>query len=177
MTKIRRKKEEEKSRGDFTPLWEVGVKRPLNRVNKWKKNVKNFFCLKNFTPLLNKKVQIWDHFFPLLFPNDSKYLKFLDIGLQEVGGKKTSKRSKQMTKIHKTVFFCHGNFAPIFEQKISNLTPFLSINCPQGFWITKKFGHWTLWNGGKKTITRIEQSVMDRQTHKTKTNKKWQNPS
>ena len=68
---------------------QFNLKRPLNGVNKWQKSVKkNFFCRGNFTPFLSKKVQIWDHFFPLLFPKDFEYLKFLDIGLQEVGAKR-----------------------------------------------------------------------------------------
>ena len=66
-------------------LWKIGAKRPLNRVNKWRKNAsKTFFCHGNFTPFLSK----WDHFFPLLFPMDSKYLKSLDIGHWEVGAKR-----------------------------------------------------------------------------------------
>ena len=69
-------------------LCEVGAKRPLNGVNKWRKFLKNFFCRGDFTPFFSKKVQIWDHFFPLLFPKDSEYLKSLDIGLREVGAKR-----------------------------------------------------------------------------------------
>ena len=46
---------------------------------------KNFFCHGDFTPLLSKKILIWDNFFSLLFFKDSKYLKSLDIGLWEVG--------------------------------------------------------------------------------------------
>ena len=37
---------------------------------------------------MSKSFQIWDHFFPLLFPKDSKNLKSLDIGLREVGAKR-----------------------------------------------------------------------------------------
>ena len=33
-------------------------------------------------------VYLGDHFFPLLFPKDSESLKFLDIGLREVGAKR-----------------------------------------------------------------------------------------
>ena len=69
-------------------LRKVGAKRPLNGVNKWQKFLKNFFRRGNFTPFFNKKVQIWDLFFPLLFPKDSKYLKTLDIGLWVVGAKR-----------------------------------------------------------------------------------------
>ena len=42
-----------------------------------------------------------DHFFPLLFPKDSKSLKVLDIRLWEVGGKKTVKRYLKSEQTHK----------------------------------------------------------------------------
>ena len=57
----------------------------------------------------------------------------------------------------------------------SYLRPLLSITFFQGFQISKKFGHWTSGSGGKKTGKQSEQSVTDRQTHKSKTNQKWQN--
>ena len=41
----------------------------------------------DFRPLPNKKIQIWDSFFPLLFLKDSESLKIVDIRLQEVGAK------------------------------------------------------------------------------------------
>ena len=47
-----------------------------------------FFCRGDFRPFLSKIVQIWDYFFPLLFPKQSEYLKRLDIGLWELGAKK-----------------------------------------------------------------------------------------
>ena len=43
---------------------------------------------RNFRPLPNKNVSIWDHFFPLLLPKDSDSLKILDIRLWEVGAKR-----------------------------------------------------------------------------------------
>ena len=52
-----------------------------------------------FIPPPNKNVQMWDHFFPLLFPKDSESLKILDIWLREVGAKRplngTSKVNRQ----------------------------------------------------------------------------------
>ena len=42
----------------------------------------------DFRPLPNKNVQIWDHFFPLLFAKDSESLKILDIWCREVGAKR-----------------------------------------------------------------------------------------
>ena len=51
-------------------LQEVGKKRCLNKVNKWKTKIckKNFFRHHDFTPFLSKSFQIRDHFFPSLFP-------------------------------------------------------------------------------------------------------------
>ena len=50
-------------------------------------------------PLPNKNVQIWDQFFPLIFPRDSESPKILDIRLWEVGAKRrlngTSKLNTQ----------------------------------------------------------------------------------
>ena len=48
---------------------------------------KLFLC-RNFRPLPNKNVPIWDHFFSLLFPKDSESLKILDIRLWEVVAKR-----------------------------------------------------------------------------------------
>ena len=68
---------------------ESECKKTLNGLNKWrKKSVKNFFRRGDFRPFLSKTVQIWDPFFPLLFPKDSKSLKLLDIQLREKGAKK-----------------------------------------------------------------------------------------
>ena len=41
----------------------------------------------NFTPFMSKSFQIWDHFFPLLFPKDSENLKFVDIYFGKWGQK------------------------------------------------------------------------------------------
>ena len=49
---------------------------------------KKLFFARQFRPLPNKNVQMLDHFFPLLFPKDSEYLKILDIRLWEVGAKR-----------------------------------------------------------------------------------------
>ena len=63
---------------------------------------KNFFWRGNFRQLSNQNVQIWDHFFQLLFPKDSKSLKILNIRLREVGAKRclnsTSKVNTQTDK-------------------------------------------------------------------------------
>ena len=57
-----------------------------------------------------------------------------------------------MKKIRKKLFF-----VALYEQRFSNLTPFLSITLPQGLQISKKFGHWTLGSGTKKTVKQSEK--------------------
>ena len=52
----------------------------------------NFSLHGEFRPLPKKNVQIWDHFFLLLFPKDSESLKFLDIGLQKMGAKRRNSK-------------------------------------------------------------------------------------
>ena len=47
-----------------------------------------FFLHGDFRQFSNKNVQIWEHFFPILFPKDSESLKILDIWLREVGAKR-----------------------------------------------------------------------------------------
>ena len=47
-----------------------------------------FLLCGDFTPFISKNVQIWDHFFPVLFPKDSENSKSLDIVLWEVGAKR-----------------------------------------------------------------------------------------
>ena len=63
--------------------------------------IQTFFLRGDSRQISNKHVQIWDHFFPLLFPKDSESLKILDIRLQEVGGKKTFKRYLKSEQTHR----------------------------------------------------------------------------
>ena len=42
----------------------------------------------DFTPFIGKSFQMWDHFFLLIFPNDSESLKFLDLQLWELAAKR-----------------------------------------------------------------------------------------
>ena len=53
------------------------------------------FLRGNFRPLPSKNVQILDHFFPLLFPNNSESLKILDIRLWEGGAKRPLNRTSK----------------------------------------------------------------------------------
>ena len=98
-------------------LQEVGAKRALNGVRNTntKKTLLStsksaqkptFFWAATLHPLLVKVFLIWDHFFPLLFPKDSKNLKILDIGLREVGTKRRLNRvNKQKKSVKKQPFF------------------------------------------------------------------------
>ena len=94
-----------------------------------------------FTTFMSKSFTIWDHFFPLLFPNDSEYLKCLDIGLWEVGTKrllsgvrncdgKTDKQTDKKTNIR--TFSLKESITPE-GQSVENLSPPPSI-----FFVRKK---------------------------------------
>ena len=45
----------------------------------------------------------------------------------------------------------------LYEKKFSNLRPLLSITFSQGFQKSKRFGHWILESGAKKTFKLSEQ--------------------
>ena len=59
-------------------------------------------------------------------------------------------------KFAKKLFFAR-QFYSQDKWKFSNLRQLLSLNCPQGFRKSKKFGHWTLGSSGKKTFKGSEQ--------------------
>ena len=83
---------------------------------------------------------------PLLsitFPQGFQKSKMFGYKTVESGGKKMFKRSTQMKKIPKKTFLPQ-RFYTLYEQKLSNLRPLLSI--------TKKFGPWILGKGGKMTF-------------------------
>ena len=108
---------------------------------------------------MSKSIQIWDHFFSLVFPKDSENLKSLDIGLREVGATRRLNEVNKEEKIRKKkTFYCHCNFKPFLREKRSHLKPILSINFPQGFQISKDFGHPISGSGGKKIFKRYLKS-------------------
>ena len=57
---------------------------------------KKLFCRCNFTTIMSKRFQIWDHFLSLLFPEDFKNLKSLHIGLWETRAKRPLKRVRNL---------------------------------------------------------------------------------
>ena len=59
-------------------------KKPASKA-KFIENNFFFFSRGDFTPFMRKSIQIWDHFFSLVLPEDLENLKSLDIGLREVG--------------------------------------------------------------------------------------------
>ena len=105
---------------------------------------------------MRKSIQIWDLFFPLVFPNNSENITSLNIGLREVGAKiRLNGVNKENKSVKKKVA---AAILTIFEQKCSNLRPLLSKTFPQGFLISKKFGHLISRSGGKKTFKRYLKS-------------------
>ena len=63
-------------------------------------------------------------------------------------------------------FFCRkkkikiivaSQFHTLYKLKLTRQKPLLSVAFPQRFGKSKKFGHWTLGRGGKKTFKRSEQ--------------------
>ena len=148
---------------------------------------KLFFLPRQFYTLYEPKFSNLRPFLIITFPQG--FRKFNKFGHWTLGsgGRKAVKQSKkhqyqknpaQWGKMRpKANFFFAQQVYTLYGQQFSNLRPLFSITFPQGFRIFKKFERWTLKGGGKKIVKRSEQSVTDRQTHKTKTNKKWQNPS
>ena len=57
-------------------------------VRQYQPKKKTIFLFGDFRPFPNQNVQIWDHFFPLLFLKDSESKKILHIRLWEVGAKR-----------------------------------------------------------------------------------------
>ena len=58
----------------------------------------------DFTPFISKSFQIWDHFFPLLFPNNSKSLKNVGHPTSRSGGKETFKRYLKSEQTHRHTY-------------------------------------------------------------------------
>ena len=143
-------------------LREVGAKGRLNRVNKWrKKSVKKEFCRGDFRPFVSKNIQIWDPFYPLLFPKSSESLKILDIWFWEVGAKRRLNGTLKVNKWKKICkkLFTQRKIWTIFEQQFSNLRPLLSTTFPQGFWLREV--------GEKRRLNRTSKSEhTTTQTHR-----------
>ena len=64
---------------------------------------------------------------------------------------------KNVKKSEEKKTFYAAAILNIFEQHFSSVKQLLLITFPQGFGISKKFGHWTLRSGGKKTVKRSEK--------------------
>ena len=93
---------------------------PKNPASKAKfvKNKKKLFLCGNFTTLRRKFIQIWDHFFPLVFPKDSESLTSLDIGLKKVGAKR---RLNGVNKGEKKSFFISFFAAAILDHFLAKM--------------------------------------------------------
>ena len=81
-----------------------GAIRRLKEVNKGEKKVcKKLFRRGNFRPFLSKNVHIWHHFFPLIFPKDSKSLQILNIQFWKVGAKRRLNGTSKVNILKKIV--------------------------------------------------------------------------
>ena len=101
--------EGEKSRIRETKHLSTDADSSTDAIGGWtkaKSAKKKLFLHGDFRPLPNKNVQMLDHFFPLLFPKDSKSLKILDIRLWEKGAKRPLNGTSKMEKSEKKNFFC-----------------------------------------------------------------------
>ena len=91
-----------------------------------------FFCAAILHPLKVKVFfSIWDHFFSLLFPEDSKSLKLLDIQLWEVGAKRLWNGTSKVNT--RTEGHTNGHFEGQFfaNHKIVNSLPKSVKSCAQ----------------------------------------------
>ena len=120
-----------------------------------------FFWRGDFTPFMSKSCLIWDHFFQLLFPKDSKNLKSLDIELLELGGKKMFIQSEEKNKKFVKTFFCRGDFTPFLSKSFQIWDQFLPLLFPKDFENLKSLdtGFWEvrakrLLNGVRNTDTK-----------------------
>ena len=130
--------------------------------NKWKKKIcQKLYFPRQFYTLYEKIFQIWDHYFPLLFPMDSKNLKFLNIWLWEIGAKvplnrvrntDTKKSCSVRQNSPKNKLYLCGDFTPFISKSFQMWDDFLPLLYPQGFRISKSFGLPILGSGGKKTL-------------------------
>ena len=75
------------------------------------------FLLCHFAPFMRKSIQIWDHFFSLVFPKDSENLKSLDIGLREVGATRRLNEVNKEEKIRKKKTFFATAILNLFWDK------------------------------------------------------------
>ena len=113
---------------------------------------KKNFLPRRFYTIFAKKCSNLRPFLSITFPQGFQIFKYFGHWISGSVGKRTVKQSEQMRRKKSVKNFLHN-----FQQKNSNLRPFLSITFCQGFRISIKLGHWTSGSGGKKTFKRSEQ--------------------
>ena len=129
----------QKSKSLDIGLPEVGAKRHLNRVNKWKKICKkSFFAAAILNPwwakVFKSETTSFHYFSPRICP--------------------------------KTNFLCAAIWYPFLIKLFKSETN-SSITFPQGFRVSKTFGHPTSESGGKKKFKHyLKSEQTDRQTHR-----------
>ena len=133
---------------DFGKWGQKTIKRSGQIIKKtpWKKLSSTRWF---YTIFVQKKVQIWDHFFPILFPKDSEYLTSLDIGLREdhltewrkFDGQTNTQNKQDMAKYFikkttKSVLLENSNAYPSWQKLRYNNHFFSSVLI--SFWIFRK---------------------------------------
>ena len=105
-------------------------------------------------PKINTKVSIFGSLKSLL---QTKTLQEKKSHIRETPNLSTDADSSTKTKKIQRVRQSLQQKKTLYEQMFSNLRPLLPITFPQGFPKSKKFGHWTLGSGGKKTGKQSEK--------------------
>ena len=123
----------------------------------------------NFTTFMCKTFQIWDHFFPFLFPKDSEILKSLDIGLWEGRAKRRFNKVNQWKK-NQWIFFLPRRLYNLYLKKFVflNLRPLFSITFPQWFWKSKNLDIGLQEVGAKRRLKEVRKC--DKHTNKNTKN-------
>ena len=112
----------------------------------------------NFYTLYDQKFSNLRLIFSITFPKDSKNLKCLYIGPQEVAAKRLLNGVNKWKNPLKTFFaaaILHPLWAIVFKSDTTSFITFITFL--QGLQISKLFGHWTVESGGKRTIKRSEK--------------------
>ena len=125
----------------------------------------NFFC----TLFFSKSFQIWDHYYPLLFPQYSKNLKRFHIGHQEVGAKlplkvvRNTNTKKSCSVICPKNIFLRGDLTPFIRKSFQIWDHFLVLLFPKDSKSLKTLDI-QLWEVGGKNM--LKRFIIGEQTDK-----------
>ena len=110
------------------------VKKTENRRRPKKVKKKTLFLRGDFRQFSNENVLIWDHFFPLLFPQGFRISKNIGHPTLGSGGKKTVKKDqkpKKTKKIEEKNFFLRGDFRQFSNKNVFIWDQFFPLLFPK----------------------------------------------